>query len=493
MGKRSASQRLAQLVLDALGPRAVARHRHRAAGPAPIGHPLAVAAVMAGDEVPVAVQHEGHVAVGAQPYPPAGAAGEEVGPPTAVEQQDRLAAGAAQVGQRHARLGVKRLVAVAHVEHLHGGHRAAVDALGETQALHGQHALGPRRGAAEDEHRAVAGGALAGDRAGVVARVALVLVGALVLLVDDDQPDVVKRREHRRARADAHPRLAGAQAHPLVVALADAQRRVQHRHHVAEAGLKAPQHLRGERDLGHEHDRRAPGRERRLHRPEIDLGLARAGDPLEQEPGVARGPSAQGRRQALERDRLLAGEGRRRGRGAADLVADGPPRARPTVDRDEAPGLQPPQPRRVELGGGGRPAPGQRVEQPALVIVEAGAGVRQRRPPGGGELGDEGEFGARADRRAGREHQLQRARRRRAVLAGHPVRRGPRGRRRRRPRGPPRARPGGRDRARSARPVPPRPRASCARRTAPAAATRPRRPGRAQGGSRRGRAPRASG
>ena len=41
-----------------------------------------------------------------------------------------------------------------------------------------------------------------------------------MLLVDDHQPDVVHRREDRRARADAHPRLARAQPCPLVVALA---------------------------------------------------------------------------------------------------------------------------------------------------------------------------------------------------------------------------------------------------------------------------------
>ena len=46
------------------------------------------------------------------------------------------------------------------------------------------------------------------DVAGVVARVAFVLVGGVVLLVDDDQTEVFDRREHGRARADADPRLA---------------------------------------------------------------------------------------------------------------------------------------------------------------------------------------------------------------------------------------------------------------------------------------------
>ena len=48
-----------------------------------------------------------------------------------------------------------------------------------------------------------AAGPVLGHRAGVVARVALVLVGALVLLVDDHQADVRQRREHGRARPDS--------------------------------------------------------------------------------------------------------------------------------------------------------------------------------------------------------------------------------------------------------------------------------------------------
>ena len=87
-----------------------------------------------------------------------------------------------------------------------------------------------------------------------------------MLLVDDDQADVGERREHRRARPDADPRLAAAQPQPLVVALALAERRVQDRDDVPEARLEAPERLRRERDLGHEHDRAAPGGERRLRR-----------------------------------------------------------------------------------------------------------------------------------------------------------------------------------------------------------------------------------
>ena len=120
------------------------------------------------------------------------------------------------------------------------------------------------------------------DVARVVARVALVLVGRVVLLVDHDQAEVADRREDRRARADRDPRLAGAQAAPLVVALALAERRVQQRDRVAEARLEAPDGLRRERDLGHEHDHALAALERRGGRAQVDLGLARAGDAVQQ-------------------------------------------------------------------------------------------------------------------------------------------------------------------------------------------------------------------
>ena len=70
-----------------------------------------------------------------------------------------------------------------------------------------------------EQHGAGLPGAALGDVAGVVARVALLLVGRVVLLVDHDQSEVGDRREHRRARPDAHARLPPAQPQPLVAAL----------------------------------------------------------------------------------------------------------------------------------------------------------------------------------------------------------------------------------------------------------------------------------
>ena len=75
------------------------------------------------------------------------------------------------------------------------------------------------RGTQHDER---SGPASTNDRhvAAVVARRLFLLVGAVVLLVDDDQAEVGERGEDRRARADAHAGLAAAHPPPLVVALA---------------------------------------------------------------------------------------------------------------------------------------------------------------------------------------------------------------------------------------------------------------------------------
>ena len=177
---------------------------------------------------------------------------------------------------------MQRVARAAHVEHAHGRQRARVDAVGQLEVRQRMPGLRPRRGGADQQPRAGAAGALGGDRAGVVARVALVLEGRVVLLVDDDQPEVGDRREDGGARADGDPRLAGAQAPPLVVALALAERGVQQRDGVAEARLEAPDGLRRERDLRHEHDHALAALQRRGGGAQVDLGLARAGHAVQQ-------------------------------------------------------------------------------------------------------------------------------------------------------------------------------------------------------------------
>ena len=119
--------------------------------------------------------------------------------------------------------------------------------------------------------------------AGVVARVAFVLVGRVVLLVEHDQPDPLDRGEDRRARPDADARRAAAKAAPLVVTLARGELGVQHRDRVAEAVREAADDLRRQADLRYEHDHAEPALERRRRGTQVDLGLARARDAVQQQ------------------------------------------------------------------------------------------------------------------------------------------------------------------------------------------------------------------
>ena len=291
--------------------------------------------------------------------------------------------------------GCSGMVRAAHVEHAHGRKAApAADPLRQPHPAQAVRGLRARRGRAGQQAGAGPAGALGRDVAGVVARVALVLVGGVVLLVDHDQAEPRHRREDGRARADDDPRLAGAQPPPLVVALAVRERGVQQRDRVAEARLEAGDGLRRQRDLRDEHDHALAVGERLRGRAQVDLGLARAGDAVQQPlPPLST---------AATRLRLGGGELHRpirrhvRARRAA---------AGPRGDRDQAAPLEPAQ--GAEIGAG---RAGQAVEQGALVVGDA--------PIRAGRLGPQ-----RRLRPAGRrQHQRQRAGRRRAVLLGHPQR-----------------------------------------------------------------------
>ena len=123
--------------------------------------------------------------------------------------------------------------------------------------------------------------------AGLVGDALLLLVALVVLLIDDDQPKIGEGQEQRRARADHELRLVLGDRAPDAAA--------QRRRHAgmplggarAETLLATGDELRGERDLGHEHEDLPAARERGGDRLEIDFRLARAGDAVEQRHGEA--------------------------------------------------------------------------------------------------------------------------------------------------------------------------------------------------------------
>ena len=111
----------------------------------------------------------------------------------------------------------------------------------------------------------------------MVARRLLRAVRRVLLLVDDDNAEVLRGREHRRACADDHPCSAGFYLLEAVVPLTGGQRRVQNRDFFAKPGGKLPQKLRCQSNFGHEHNGALSLLERVRDELEIHLCLAAAG------------------------------------------------------------------------------------------------------------------------------------------------------------------------------------------------------------------------
>jgi hypothetical protein len=123
--------------------------------------------------------------------------------------------------------------------------------------------------------------------AGRVAETPLVLLeGCIVLLVDDDQPEVRNRGEHGRARAEHDAGVAAEGIAPGEEPLVIGQGRMQHRHRRLEARAKTLEKLRRQSDLRHEQQRAPAGAQHLLDEPQVDLGLAAAGDPVQHERAV---------------------------------------------------------------------------------------------------------------------------------------------------------------------------------------------------------------
>ena len=171
------------------------------------GKLLAEAAVVA-VQAAVAMERQRHVAAPAPARVAAGAAVDRPRDAAAVQEQHRASSpllDAGELGEQRRRERVSRLAA--QVDEAHGRHRRA-DARRQLEPVEPRPALHPRGRAPVDGDGAFERGALRGHRARVVARVRLLLEGAVVLLVDDDQAERGHGREDGRARADDDARLA---------------------------------------------------------------------------------------------------------------------------------------------------------------------------------------------------------------------------------------------------------------------------------------------
>ncbi len=401
-------------------------------------HRLLVAAVVAGQAARRLVLDQGHVAVGAARDPAAAAAERHEGEPPPAGQHDRLLAAQGGLVERRRQRPRHRPGALrAHVHDLDGRQRRAVGALGQAEAREGVPGLGARRGAAVDDRRPGRPGAAGRHLAGVVARRGVLLVRAVVLLVDHDQAEVLHGREDRAARAQHHVRAALAHAPVLGRPLGRRQGRVPDRDVLAEAGAQAPEQLRGERDLGDQHDAPAAARPGRLDGVQVHLGLPRAGHPVHQQgPALPVHPPLE-----LGHDRGLGAGERRRGvraRRRAARRGEGVARTGALPDQRDRAGVgHRPQGRHGGARVGAQPRRGQ---APAGPLEDRGHLAPARGEPLERRAGALGDQALRAAPRRGgqhpaavvgapqrpaaprRQHQPQAGRDRGQVVPGHPPR-----------------------------------------------------------------------
>ena len=167
-------------------------------------------------------------------------------------------------GLRPGRAGGKPDAAVpagARVAHALDGWRCAAEDHGGTR---------PRR----EQHRGVTR---------LEPRSPVALVGGLVLLVDDHEPEVGERCQERRPRAHDHVDRARPDPPPFVRPLTLAETRMQDGDGDPQLHPQPVHDRRGERDLRNEEEGRTPGRERRRDGLDVDRGLAPAGDAVEQQ------------------------------------------------------------------------------------------------------------------------------------------------------------------------------------------------------------------
>ena len=249
------------------------------------------AAVMADELALEAVVDQPRVAVRAVEAEAAGAAERERRVAAAIEKQQRLLTalqrGLHDAGKPRRDEAPARRAFALQVDRLDRGLVLPAEALREREppvaaAPRVHHRLDRRRRRGEHDRNVRDACAHHRHVARVVVHAVFLLVDGVVLLIDHDQAEVRVGQEQRRARADHHVHLARRDRVPGARALACAELRMPFGGPHAEALREAVEELRGERDLRHQDQRLAALADRLGDRLEIDLGLARAGDAVEQ-------------------------------------------------------------------------------------------------------------------------------------------------------------------------------------------------------------------
>ena len=117
----------------------------------------------------------------------------------------------------------------------------------------------------------------------MVAQFVVLFERAVVFLIDHNQPDIIHRCEHRQPRANHQLRLPQHRAKIILCAPACRHLAVQHSsRHVGKTVFHPLQKLRREVDFGQQKQHLPPLRQHFRHRIEIHLGLAAAGNAVQQ-------------------------------------------------------------------------------------------------------------------------------------------------------------------------------------------------------------------
>lgn len=208
----------------------------------------------------------------------------------AVEEHQYLLAGRQGIAdgllQRTGKAGVERHAL--HVEADELRRVRATGALGQAQqavaaGLGVVQAFQGGRGRTEQDRHVLQACAYQCQVAGVVAQAVLLFIGGVVFLVDDDQSRPLQWSEQRRTGADDDVGLAIPGGEPGVEALAVGQGRMQQGDARVEAAFETRQGLRPQVDLGNQHQGLAACGQGFADQLQVDLGLAAAGDPGQQE------------------------------------------------------------------------------------------------------------------------------------------------------------------------------------------------------------------
>src|SRR5581483_10986220 len=254
----------ADLFFDLLGADARIDHPNPLALPAPAGRSGLKATVVAEQPLHFLVKREGDAAADALRGIAAVAAEKRRGKAAPVDKEEGLLPERKALFDRgEKRLRQKRtdpLCFFFQVDQLNRRQRPRIDPGGEREEaiLSGPAVVErfKRRGGRAQNHHGIR--LLAPDQGDVPRMVAdpvFLLVGGVLLLIDDDHPDLFKRSKNSRPDADRQQRLPLLDPAPFVVALSRREPAVKEGDGIAETAVETGHQLRGQPDLRNEKNR----------------------------------------------------------------------------------------------------------------------------------------------------------------------------------------------------------------------------------------------